>query len=443
MKTIINLLQILLDAGLLFVCCEWMFRENYNRIAKDFLLFPIIIFFCMAGRVSLIVGGKSSHLFLAQGFEIAPADNVYSLLFLILAILLLNSLYFKPKDNHYVLCGSIVVFSCYLLARVISIVIFFSCGTTGNIFLFGSRILSIIFATAFLCSPAFEWLREIIKEGEFGIKLVSVNITLTLVILLSFFSFDIAKFMEHIWTVILLILIMLLVDGILLLYNQHRVQERKRIQMIEQYVPIVEELISQVRARQHEFNNRLLAIETAVAYSESLEQAKQSVALLTDGITLDATDQALLSCDSKIIAGMLYGKRKQADFLHRKVLVELQIQFKKSILPETEWIEILGILLDNAIEASTRGDTIYIKACTHEKFIELTVSNPFPPMSNTEFMKLFGKGVTTKKTDKETHGFGLFNVLTMIEHYRGKIITRNETRNGIHYVVFGAMIPLS
>ncbi len=52
--------------------------------------------------------------------------------------------------------------------------------------------------------------------------------------------------------------------------------------MIEQYVPIVEELISQVRARQHEFNNRMMAIEAAVASADTLEEARKEVQILQE-----------------------------------------------------------------------------------------------------------------------------------------------------------------
>ena len=83
--------------------------------------------------------------------------------------------------------------------------------------------------------------------------------------------------------------------------------------MIEQYVPIVEELISQVRARQHEFNNRMMAIEAAVASADTLEEARKEVADLTGSIGISLNDRELLSCDSNMIAGMLFGKIKQAE----------------------------------------------------------------------------------------------------------------------------------
>lgn len=46
------------------------------------------------------------------------------------------------------------------------------------------------------------------------------------------------------------------------------------------------------------------------------------------GIYSDDNDRELLFCDSKIIAGMLYEKIKQASLLQIDILVELQNSFK-------------------------------------------------------------------------------------------------------------------
>ena len=204
---------------------------------------------------------------------------------------------------------------------------------------------------------------------------------------LSILSFDVDRLLANLWIIIILILAVLLLDSILLFLHQRRMQEQKRIHMIEQYVPIVEELISQVRARQHEFNNRMMAIEAVVT---------------------------------------------SADTLHGL--------FKKTVTPETEWIEVIGILLDNAIEASPKGSTIFLSSKKQGDFLELTVANPAPPLSNTEFMALFGKGVTTK-ANRDGHGFGLYNILRMTERYHGKILTRNESILNENYVVFGVLMP--
>ena len=59
---------------------------------------------------------------------------------------------------------------------------------------------------------------------------------------LSILSFDVDRLLANLWIISILILAVLLLDSILLFLHQRRIQEQKRIHMIEQYVPIVEEI---------------------------------------------------------------------------------------------------------------------------------------------------------------------------------------------------------
>lgn len=439
-ENMINFIQILLDAVQLWACCEGIFREKPAQKAKDVIMLPVILLIFIITRTNFIAGGRPMSVFASAGYEIAPANNVLIMMLLILILLLANSLYYKPSDNEYTLCGTMAAFSLYLLARTLSIALFSLCGAAQDLLVTGSRLLSLAAAIFLLRSQFLDWMRKTIRSGGFIVRLVSANISAVLITVLSVLSFDVKRYIENLRITGLILLGLLLLDCGLLYYNQRKIQERKNIRMIEQYVPIVEELISQVRARQHEFNNRIFAIDAAVQSAETLEEAKQSVTSLTKGISLVTNDRELLSCDSKIIAGMLYGKMKQARFEGIDVQIELNGLFKKNTAPETEWIEVIGILLDNALEASARGDTVYLKSRQCKEGLELIVSNPSAPLSNSEFIRLFQKGVTTKE-NKAVHGFGLYNILCMTERFHGKILTRNEQGEGKNYVVFGLRIP--
>ena len=123
METIWSLLQIFLDAGLLLFCIEKMFQdENYSAVRRKYGLYPVLVIFCMGARVSYIEGGKAPTLFAVNGYEIAPADNIYLLLFLMLGVAVICSISYKPSDNSYTLWGSMGVFSIYLTVRFISVI---------------------------------------------------------------------------------------------------------------------------------------------------------------------------------------------------------------------------------------------------------------------------------------------------------------------------------
>lgn len=440
MNFMFEFIQLCLDAGALAICCEAVFQKRTEVKAKDLLLFPVLFLLCMVPRLNYIANDSTITTISVHGTEIVPAGSIAGLLFLIFSVLFLNSIFFRWESNRDVLGGTMAVFSLYLFARCISVILLAVIGASEAWLLPGSRVLTLLLILLLLGTPFYGQIQQLLQTGGFTVFIIVSDIAVLLMAALTALSFEAEQFLSHRWLIMVLLLALLLLDSVLLFLHRRKLQEQKRIHMIEQYVPIVEELISQVRARQHEFQNRLLAIEAAVASAGSLEEAQREVAALTGGISISSNDRELLACDSKIIAGMLFEKIKQAEAAELQVEVQLHGLFKKSAVPETDWIEIIGILLDNAIEASPKGSRITITSRKNGAYLELFVSNPAPAMSNTEFMALFRKGFTTKSS-RDGRGFGLYNVLRITERYHGKILTRNEPVSEENYVVFGVLLP--
>jgi sensor histidine kinase regulating citrate/malate metabolism len=208
--------------------------------------------------------------------------------------------------------------------------------------------------------------------------------------------------------------------------------------MMEQYIPVIEELITQVRARQHEFNNRLLAISAAAQTASNIEQAKAEIAELTTGLQFDISEKSLLNCDSKIMAGMIFSKIKYAEMKKITVISEITASIKNKAVRELNLVEIIGILIDNAIEASNAEDVIYVKMENPPEGLSITVSNPYAMQSATDFVRMFRRGFSTK-AEGGARGHGLANVKELVDRHHGKIITRNETMQKRSYVTIGVL----
>lgn len=430
-----NFLSILVEAIALSCCALAVFRDRKDRMKKDLILPPAVLLCLLAARASYTAGGESPGLHLEQGFFLAPADSFPVLLILLLGLLLLISTLLHIQDGRLTFCGSMAAFSVYLLCRFFGVAFVSLFGViTPGIALMSSAV-TLLLCILVVMLPWFQELRKALQTGTFLVQILSVNITLFFIAVFVFTSFDPVRFMDH-WKLIgFLLLLLLFLDTTLWMVNSRQEEQRKQTRMMEQYVPIVEELISQVRARQHEFNNRMIAIEIAVSSAENLTEAQDAVASLTKGLALSTNDSTLLACDSKIISGLIFGKIKQAEISGLTICLQLSASFKKTGVPETVWIELIGILLDNAIEASKRGDTIYLESRQADHVTELWVCNPHLPFSGTEFMQLFSKGVSTKAGS--ARGYGLYQLMQITEQYHGKILTRNEIRNDQNYVVFG------
>lgn len=134
-----NLIQLGLDAGILALCCEVVFRQKAEIKAKDFFVFPILLVLCVVPRVDFSIGANMTASFRSEGFEILPADNIVGLLFLIFAVLLLSSIFFGSKSSGTVFCGTMAAFSVFLFVKCLCVVLFAVCGATDILLLLGSR----------------------------------------------------------------------------------------------------------------------------------------------------------------------------------------------------------------------------------------------------------------------------------------------------------------
>ena len=139
MDFLMNLIQLGLDAGILALCCEVVFRQKAEIKAKDFFVFPILLVLCVVPRVDFSIGANMTASFRSEGFEILPADNIVGLLFLIFAVLLLNSIFFDSNSSGTVFCGTMAASSIFLFVKCLCAVLFAVCGATDIFLLLGSR----------------------------------------------------------------------------------------------------------------------------------------------------------------------------------------------------------------------------------------------------------------------------------------------------------------
>ena len=429
MTSIELFVQVFLDGVLLNLCVLGVLGRPKRHL--DGLLLLSNLGVCLVSRLA----GYSTN---PVDYVVLPLDSFLFSPFLVLAVLLLNSIYFDSREGH-ILWGTVTQFSLILLFREVCFVLLGLLGlSTGFWPIYGVRILSLLLWVALWCTGMFRWIKDQLEEGDIPLYIVAGNTFLVLLLILGVWKTPSLR--DYLWLPILaaILALLVLVDGIVLLWDQNRIQFQRRGRLLEQYLPMVEELVESVRARQHEYNNRMMAISAAMVTSETLEEAQRKVAELAGQVSLATTDRELLKCDSKVLCGMLFGKVKQAQLHHIQLQISITGSFLHRSLSESDWVDLLGILLDNALEAASAGDLIFLQAEEEEGALCLLVSNPCPPMSRTEMAQMFRRGWSTKAN--QGRGYGLFNVRRMVEQHGGKIIVKNEEKNGNNYLTIGALI---
>lgn len=197
-----------------------------------------------------------------------------------------------------------------------------------------------------------------------------------------------------------------------------------------QYLENLNKLIQKTLASQHEYDNR---IQSLINTSENTKNYKKLLNELQK-----SNLSSLLKLENKLLAGLLYYKYCQAQEKHIELDISILNPLCKSHANEFELVDSVGILLDNALEASSEGDTIYIlinqNGDADKKRFEITVENPGPVADEAFIHQIFKKGYTTKTENTEAHGIGLKLLQSLIKKYHGSILVDNTTHEDIRFL---------
>lgn len=424
------LIQTALDGLLFALCALGVFGRKRG---KADLAFPLLyIGLCLVTR--LLFDESPGGL----AFTVVPAIRLIPVLFLFLAALLLNSAWFHGTEGQ-TFFGTVALFALYLLLRELCLVGLSLCGLREDFwYLYGGRLLSLLLWLGLWASGGLKWLRERLADGDRWVCMVCCNAAVILLLLLVVFQFNLSSMFRRLPLTAGMLLALVLGNGIVIFADQRRIQSQRKSQLLEQYLPLVEELVEQVRGRQHEFKNQMMAISAALETAADLQEAKEAVAPLLQRMKLAPADRELLKCDSKVMSGMLFGKIRQAELRHIQIDVVISSAFLRRPIPEADWVEAAGILIDNALEASSPGDMVYVRAEDLDGSFRFTVSNPHAALSNVEFVQMFRPGWSTKAPSGR--GYGLSNLRRIVERHGGKIISRNDTFDGTPYITMGILI---
>lgn len=216
--------------------------------------------------------------------------------------------------------------------------------------------------------------------------------------------------------------------------------QEKELKMYQLYIQPLEELVKEIRARQHEFDNHINAILnmhlTVDNYDELVE--KQSQYILETRRDSASKYLPLLRISDKVLAGFLYSK-----IVSSPENVETDVEVRNwqilSRISEHSLIEIVGILVDNSYEACAKdGGQVKIFLDSREDQMVFEILNEYRRLSFEEIERFFEYGYTTKDSKTGTHGIGLARVKSLIQKADGEITVAQDTideKNYIHITV--------
>ena len=224
----------------------------------------------------------------------------------------------------------------------------------------------------------------------------------------------------------------------------------KRIKVLENeiktyqmYIKPLEELVKEIRAKQHEFDNHMNAILNMHYTIDNYEGLVEAQSKYIREMYIDDSRKltVLLKIHDKILAGFLYSKIKAA-----KPYINVDVQVKSldiiSSVSEHGLIEIVGTLVDNAFEACTEELNVVniILDSLGDKLV-FEISNRVEGLTFEQISRFFDKGYSTKEPKASggfstKHGVGLYNAKMIAKKYGGDLSVSLDMDDDTQIITF-------
>lgn len=228
--------------------------------------------------------------------------------------------------------------------------------------------------------------------------------------------------------------IIIITDIIILKQQQTITRQQHDLINYKTYQPMMSDLIDDIRGKQHDFNNQITSIKMLPFSHSDYTSLKNALLNCSDIVISEYREADLLKINLTVVAGFLYSKIVQSRKLGKQLNVIIHEHTLKSMMPEYELIRVIGVLVDNALEAVKQGESVSLHIDSKENKITITTINEGPELTPDLRQKMFSKGYTTKTEDRSRHGLGLPNLKKLVEQYDGRIYMDNSYNSGKTFI---------
>lgn len=265
-------------------------------------------------------------------------------------------------------------------------------------------------------------------------KYLLINLFIIVVILLMYWYINIEGILGNTLWISSILVIIGFINLVFLRSGLVNEYEGKQLKLYENYIPIIDELMDEIKSKQHEYDNHIQALKMVFCTNATEKEQIELIKGFLGEIEKKNDFGNLVKLNNKILAGFLYSKRKKAELLGIRFNIEIENNYFSTYLKDYEFIELFGNIIDNAFEASKKDDKVLLKIRTNDRKNIIYLKNQHSRLSQDKIEEMFSKGYSTKRGDKR--GYGLDTVKNIIKKNNGDITVYNEKFEDVNYVVF-------
>ena len=225
--------------------------------------------------------------------------------------------------------------------------------------------------------------------------------------------------------------IYLVTGTIVLLFSVYKIYfYQQELKLKSGYAEVYKGLITQIRERQHKFVNQINAIYSMINIYDNYEDLIQKQREELGNLEQYILPGKLFVLDNPLVIAHIHQKMCEALEKDIKIETKFDCSLRNVHIPDTLLIEILGNLLDNAIDEvleRKRNEKIYLHIIQKNGNKYIQVANEHEHIPFEEYKRFFEYGYSTKGSDR---GCGLAYLRKIARKYNAGIQVGNELFHG-------------
>lgn len=258
------------------------------------------------------------------------------------------------------------------------------------------------------------------------------------IILKIIWDYDNMIILDNLFFVSLISCILAISQVLIYLHFVKVIREKEILKVSDEYKSIIDEIVQEIKQRQHDFVNYKNSIRGMVEILEEKELKKAIRDYMKDEDIYDDKTNELIYIDNVVVRSIIYRNMCRAKKNNINFEYKVENNVLEYILNYNELSNVLNNLLNNAFDEVVKEGciekNIEIKIFDKNKESHLIVKNQIVNPNDININEIFTRGYSTKSTG--TRGYGLYNVQQIVNLHKGYIKISIECKTIIFDIYF-------
>lgn len=329
---------------------------------------------------------------------------------------------------YIVLLGSMQVMGLFIVYILIP-------NTESKVQILGMNICALLVTVILSRALKLHRLSYFFQKKDVIVKAILVICVVGIIGIICYTKYQRGIYYDEFILVCILIIILCILTASWESYKIKVHEKEAELKMYQLYENSYESLLTEIRMRQHEFNNHISAIFSQHLTCDTYEELVKKQREYCGQVMSENRYEKLLVSGNTIFTGFLYGKFVEAENRGIDVSYRIDSTNLNISMPDYKVIELVGNLFNNAMEALEKVERkkMHLEIKTGPDETEIEVRNIGEKIQEEQISKLFLKGYSEKGKNR---GLGLYNIKKLSKEYGFKIICENQEIENENWITF-------